>query len=79
MSLLSLVADLKAALSQDAEILTEASDARFQAHLDRWTDLDKQTPAAIILPTSEKDIQRTVQWAIKNSTPFMAKSGGYNQ
>ena len=79
MSPLPLLSNLKNLLSPASEILTDASDASFKVHLERWTDIEKQTPAAIILPSSEEDIQKTVKWTVETSTPFVVKSGGHSQ
>jgi len=50
----------KHALSSSSEILTNPPDATFQERLEGWTDIDKQIPGAIFLPTSEEDIQKTI-------------------
>lgn len=44
----------------DLEILTDSSESRFQELSRRWSDIDRQIPAAIVLPESEEQIQRTV-------------------
>lgn len=75
----SQLSSLKETLSSNADILTNPSDAIFQECLQRWSDIDKQTPSAIVLPTSEEDIQKTVQWALQTSTPFVTKSGGHSE
>lgn len=59
MSVISQLPSLKNALSPTSEILTDAASPVFQHHLERWTDIDKQTPAAIIVPVSEEDIQKS--------------------
>ena len=61
MSLPSKLNALRDALSPDSEILTDATADGFRGCLKRWTDIDLKTPAAIVLPTSEEDIQKTVR------------------
>lgn len=42
------------------EILNDQADSRFQDFAKRWSDIDRQIPAAIVLPESEEHIQQTV-------------------
>ncbi|KAI7780164.1 hypothetical protein LA080_016353 [Diaporthe eres] len=70
--------ELQRHVGSELEILTDPTDARFQEHSKRWSDIDRQTPAAIVLPRSEEHIQSTVRWAIQNSVPFVTKSGGHS-
>lgn len=60
MSGLPPLASLKQNLSPNVEMLIDPSDAAFQERLQRWSDIGKQTPAAIVLPTSEEEIQKIV-------------------
>ncbi|OCL05429.1 FAD-binding domain-containing protein [Glonium stellatum] len=78
-SILRLVDELRASAGPDLDILTDKSDATFQEHAKRWSDIGRKIPAAIILPASEEQIQKTVQWAIKSSVPFVTKSGGHSE
>jgi FAD binding domain len=52
--------ELKPALGPDCDILVDASGAEFQEYAKRWSDIDRKTPAAILLPTSEEEIQKIV-------------------
>ena len=52
--------ELKPVVGPDCDILVDASDAKFQEYAKRWSDIDRKTPAAILLPTSEKEIQKIV-------------------
>ncbi|KAK7992146.1 FAD binding domain-containing protein [Apiospora saccharicola] len=61
------------------EILTQNDSSRFQEFAKRWTDIGRETPAAIILPETEGQIQKTVQWAVGSSVPFVARSGGHSE
>lgn len=55
-----LFGELQRHVGSKLEILTDPTDARFQEHSKRWSDIDRQTPAAIVLPRSEEHIQSTV-------------------
>lgn len=54
------IPELKAAVASQCEILTDSDDAKFREYAKRWTDIDRKIPAAIVLPTSEEGIQKTV-------------------
>ncbi|KAI1386031.1 uncharacterized protein F4822DRAFT_360734 [Hypoxylon trugodes] len=71
--------ELRAQAGSDLEILTDQGSSKFQECAKRWTDIDRQTPAAIVLPESEDHIHKTVQWAVKSSIPFVTKSGGHSE
>ena len=60
MSITSQIHSLKAALTTSCEVLTDPDDPKFREHLKRWSDIDLKVPAAIVLPTSEEDCQKTV-------------------
>lgn len=49
--------------SSQVDVLTDEHDATFQRLMQRWTDIDKRTPYAIICPASEADIQKVVRLA----------------
>ena len=63
MAILSKLEGLKAVVSSQCQILTDSSSAQFQEYAKRWTDIDSKTPGAIVLPTTEEDIQKTVCWS----------------
>lgn len=52
--------ELQRHVGSDLEILTEPNDPRFQEFAKRWSDIDRQTPAAIVLPESKGQIHKTV-------------------
>ena len=79
MALQSDITTLKAIVGPDCEILTDPAGPNFQEYAKRWTDIGRQTPAAIVLPRTEQHIQKVVQWAVKSSVPFVAKSGGCSE
>ncbi|KAI1288525.1 hypothetical protein F5Y03DRAFT_401742 [Xylaria venustula] len=66
-------------LGLDVEILIDKDSPRFEEPSKRWTDIDRETPGAIVLPDSPPLIQRAVRWAHRNSVPFVVKSGGHSQ
>ena len=75
-SISSKIDQLKSIVAADSDILQDSTDANFQEYSKRWTDIDRKIPAAIVLPRNENGIHQTIQWALKASIPFVAKSGG---
>ena len=67
---------LHALVSPECEILNDPTDQTFQRHSERWTDIAREIPAAIVLPTTEADIQAIVQWAVESGVPFVIKGAG---
>lgn len=57
---LDLFDELQCQAGPGLEILTDQADPRFQEFAKRWSDIDRQIPAAIVLPESEEHIQKTV-------------------
>lgn len=55
-----LLDQLQVQVGPDLEILRDQNSARFLEFAKRWTDIDRQIPAAIVLPASEDQIQKTV-------------------
>lgn len=51
---------LRAAAGSTIEILVDPTDPTFQKYATRWTDIDRKTPAAIMLPSNEKEIKQAV-------------------
>ncbi|ESZ99289.1 FAD/FMN-containing dehydrogenase [Sclerotinia borealis F-4128] len=78
-SILQLLPELEATLTPTCEILTDPTNNKFVEYLKRWTDIDLEVPGAIVLPSSEGDCQKIVQWAFRHSVPFVTKSGGHSQ
>ena len=78
-SVQSQITALKDIVNPDCAILTDPAEANFQEYSKRWTDIGRESPAAIVLPRREDDIQKVVQWAVKSSIPFVAKSGGCSE
>lgn len=54
------ITDLSPQLSSSAKIVTEKGD-QWRVLMERWTDLGKQNPAAIICVATEGDIQEAVR------------------
>ena len=67
------VTDLASKLSSNAKIVTE-QDEDWNALLERWSDIGKQTPAAIVSVATEADVQETVC----PSTPTDPRLGNSN-
>jgi hypothetical protein len=65
---------LRASVGPDVAILTNPDDAEFQGYAKRWSDIDRETPAAIVLPLSEEQIQKTVWPSHYYSPCFFADS-----
>lgn len=78
-SVQSQIAALKDIVDPDCAILTDPAEANFHESSKRWTDISRETPAAIVLPRTEEDIVKVVQWAVKASVPFVTKSGGCSE
>ena len=51
---------LRETLESESDILTDPSHKSFQSLMERWTDVGKQTPSAIVVPCSEQDLEKTV-------------------
>lgn len=58
---LELLIELRSSAGPELEILADENDVEFQERAKRWSDIDREVPAAIILPSSEQEIQLTVQ------------------
>lgn len=54
-----MVTDLASKLSSNAKIVTK-QDEEWNGLFERWSDIGKQTPAAIISVATEADVQETV-------------------
>lgn len=52
--------ELQDVVGPGIEVLVDAGSPDFQEYAKRWTDIDRKTPAAIVLPTSEEEIQKIV-------------------
>lgn len=51
-----LFGELQGHVGSGLTILTDPADPGFQEHSKRWSDIDRQVPAAIVLPQSEEQI-----------------------
>ena len=49
------IGNLRQKLSKASKILTK-DDAEFATAHERWTDIDRETPAVIVQPANEQDI-----------------------
>ncbi|KFY29800.1 hypothetical protein V494_08470 [Pseudogymnoascus sp. VKM F-4513 (FW-928)] len=71
------VTDLASKLSPKARIVTEQGEEWNALH-ERWSDLAKQTPAAIVAVATEADVQETVKLCVANGVKFVPKAGGHS-
>jgi FAD/FMN-containing dehydrogenase len=55
------IQNLRYRISTNSAILTQ-DDPRFPAAHERWTDIDRKTPAVIVQPTSEHDVAVLVSY-----------------
>lgn len=60
MAISNFISAVTSELSSTAKILTDSSSEEFKAALERWTDLELKTPAAIVVAATDKDILKTV-------------------
>lgn len=61
-------------LSKDSRILTNENDLEFNHALSRWSDLDVETPSAIIQPVTEADAVATVRYyETRNNWPLLTR------
>ncbi len=58
----SFIKTLHQKISEHSAILTEDSPGFAAAH-ERWTDIDRKTPAVIVQPASEHDIAVLVSYS----------------
>ena len=79
MSVESKLSKLEDLLSPNCEVITNSSPAKFQEYCKRWTDVDRQIPAAIVFPRSERDCQKVIQWANESQVPFVVVGGGCSE
>ena len=76
MSVRHRILSLHALVSSDCAILNDPTDLTFQKYSERWTDIAREIPAAIVLPTTEADVQKIVHWAVESGIPFVIKGAG---
>ena len=55
----SLIRELLVQMPSEAKVLTQDRPEFEEAH-QRWTDIDRKTPAVIVQPTSEYDVATLV-------------------
>ncbi|OGM40774.1 monocarboxylate transporter [Aspergillus bombycis] len=65
-------------ITPDCEILHDPQDPQFHERLSCWTDIDRKTPTASILPRSEHDCLKTVKWALQSSIPLVTTCGDHS-
>ncbi|KAM3083393.1 hypothetical protein ACMFMG_004045 [Clarireedia jacksonii] len=70
---------LQEILGPTVEILTDPQNHSFVEQARRWTDIDRQIPAATVLPINEGDCQKVVRWVVGAGIPFVVRGGGHSQ
>ncbi|KAJ6490188.1 hypothetical protein DFH09DRAFT_1454483 [Mycena vulgaris] len=68
-SLATFLLRLPAQLSPSAKILNNQDSADFKDALQRWSDIDLQVPAAIVLVATEGDVTSSVKLAVELGIP----------
>ncbi|KAL8805833.1 MAG: hypothetical protein Q9182_001745 [Xanthomendoza sp. 2 TL-2023] len=71
------VSDLRSKVSEDSQVLTQG-DPGFAEANERWTDIDRKTPAVIVQPVTEHDVAVLVKAAHEAKIPFVPASGGHS-
>ncbi|KAF2237159.1 Glucooligosaccharide oxidase [Viridothelium virens] len=72
----NLTTDLQPLLSKDAQVFYPGSDGYHNA-TNRWSVHVKPGLDVIVRPASEKDVQRTVEYANAHEAPFLTIGGGH--
>lgn len=47
-------------IAKEIRVLTAADTPDFEQHLQRWSDIDRKTPAAVLLPRAEDECRKAV-------------------
>ncbi|KAK9349620.1 hypothetical protein V1523DRAFT_422378 [Lipomyces doorenjongii] len=74
---------LKDKLQELISVLNEAASINFPGDPDfcpntiRWSEYAAPQPGAVVNVATESDVQKTVQWAVKNNVKFLAQTGGH--
>ncbi|KAL8750829.1 MAG: hypothetical protein Q9184_006276 [Pyrenodesmia sp. 2 TL-2023] len=71
------LSEVRHKISRDSRILTPG-DPEFATSNERWTDIDRETPAVIIQPSNEADVAITVKAATEAKVPFVPATGGHS-
>ncbi|KAH6719336.1 hypothetical protein BKA61DRAFT_669665 [Leptodontidium sp. MPI-SDFR-AT-0119] len=75
----NLVAEITSGEFGDAiEIHCNKSDPVFQKIAARWSDIGRKTPRCIVLPQTEQEVAKIVEFAAKFKIPFVSKAGGHS-
>ena len=60
MAVSEFISTLRGELSSGAKVLSDCGTEEFKSALQRWSDLNTRTPAAIVVIATEEDIVKTV-------------------
>ncbi|KAI1820314.1 FAD-binding domain-containing protein [Xylaria intraflava] len=72
----AILAGLGPSLSPDASIALPG-DSEFDALTSRWREYKAPNISVVVRVATEADVQKTVQYAVQNDLPFVARSGGH--
>jgi hypothetical protein len=61
---------LTSSLSANSNVLINPEDEDFKRSMIRWSDLNIQTPSAIIKPSTEGDVQKIASSPTKNDAHY---------
>ncbi len=71
----AVVSEVASKLSSKAKILTDSADEGFKVALERWSDINKKTPGAIVCAVSENDVLITVSLVLSIIDSFFNNPG----
>ncbi|KAL8956225.1 MAG: hypothetical protein Q9193_006191, partial [Seirophora villosa] len=71
------MADMRRQLSKGSKVLTQG-DPEFAKSNERWTEIDRKTPAVVVQPVSEDDVAVIVKAAKVAGVPFVPVTGGHS-
>jgi hypothetical protein len=60
MAVSELLKTLHGELSANAKVLVDPTNDEFTVALQRWSDIEKKVPGAIVMVASEEDVVKTV-------------------
>lgn len=71
--------DLAKTLSSGSEVVSTTDPSYATGFTQRWTVYSKAAPAydIAVKPATATDVQKIIQYATKNSVPFLATGGGH--
>ncbi|KAL8724367.1 MAG: hypothetical protein Q9166_007988 [cf. Caloplaca sp. 2 TL-2023] len=71
------ISDVRTKISKDSRVMTPR-DLDFAPANERWTDIDRKTPAVIVQPSCEAEVAVLVKTAHVAKIPFVPATGGHS-